>query len=66
MHVNANVNAKNSNFENSHNPNTIMRWYEDRSWGGDADADQRAIKRGMSDAGSYWNNKVKTIKKLWE
>lgn len=38
----------------STNSNPVMRWFENRSWGGDAAADQRAIQNGLNDSGSYW------------
>ena len=50
----------------STNSNPVMRWFENRSWGGDSAADQRAIQNGLNDSGSYWKAKWKSIKKLWE
>ncbi|MDW3193113.1 MAG: RHS repeat-associated core domain-containing protein [Cytophagales bacterium] len=47
----------------STNSNPIMRWFENRSWGGDSAADQRAIQNGLNDSGSYWENKKKSFKK---
>ena len=58
--------AKESNGEGSQNPNSIRRWFENRSWLGDSKEDQRAIQKGMQDAGSYWKYKINTIKKLWK
>jgi RHS repeat-associated protein len=46
--------------------NPFVRWYENRSWGGDAEADQRAIQNGLDDSGRYKDAKWKSIKKLWE
>ncbi|MDZ7935819.1 MAG: RHS repeat-associated core domain-containing protein [Emticicia sp.] len=67
MSVGSNLNAwwsaKQSNGQSSTNPNAIMKWFENRSWGGDSDADQRAIKRGAMDAGSYWSNKLKSLRR---
>ena len=65
-HVNAWWSAKESNGEGSHNPNAFMRWFENRSWTGDAAADQRAIQRGLNDSGSYWKSKKRSFNKLWK
>jgi RHS repeat-associated protein len=46
--------------------NPLKRWYENRSWGGDSEADQRAIQNGLNDSGGYGEAKWKSIKKLWE
>ena len=65
-HANAWWSAKESNGQRSQNPNSFLRWFENRSWGGDAKADQRAIQRGLNNSGSYWKAKKKSLKKLWE
>ncbi len=65
-HMNAWWSAKESNGQASTNSNPVMRWFENRSWGGDASADQRAIQNGLNDSGSYWKAKWKSTKKLWE
>ena len=65
-HANAWWSAKESNGQRSYNPNTVKRWIENRSWTGDAAADQRAIQNGLNDSGSYWTAKKRSIKKLWK
>ncbi len=65
-HANAWWSAKESNGERSYNPNTLKRWFEDRSWTGDSYADQRAIQNGLNDSGSYWTAKKRSIRKLWK
>jgi len=64
-HLNAWWSAKQSNGEGSQNPNSIYRWIENRSWGGDAAADQRAIQNGLNDSGSYFTSKVRSIKRFF-
>ena len=67
LYLSSNLNAwwsaKESNGQGSRNSNPMMRWLENRSWGGESQADQRAIFRGMSDAGSYWINKLKSLRR---
>ncbi|HTF82048.1 MAG TPA: RHS repeat-associated core domain-containing protein, partial [Cytophagales bacterium] len=65
-HVNAWWSAKESNGQASTRACPVLRWFENRSWGGDAAADQRAIQNGLNDSGSYWEAKWKSMKKLWE
>jgi len=66
-HMNAWWSAKTSNpGMASTNSNPIMRWFENRSWSGDAAADQRAIQNGLNDSGSYWKSKKKSIQKIWK
>lgn len=43
-----------------------VQWFENRSWGGDAAADQRAIQNGLNDSGSYWKYKWRTLKKIFQ
>jgi hypothetical protein len=63
-HMNAWWSAKLSNpGMASTNSNPVLRWFENRSWGGDSSADQRAIQNGLNDSGSYWENKVNSFKK---
>lgn len=62
-HMNAWWSAKESNGEGSQHSNSIVRWFQNRSWGGDSAGDQRTIKKGMQDAGSYWKYKKKSFKK---
>jgi hypothetical protein len=64
--LNAWWSAKQSNHNGSNSENPIIRWFENRSWGGDSSADQRAIQNGLNDSGSYWDAKFRTIKKLWK
>jgi hypothetical protein len=65
-HANAWWSAKESNGKRSQNPNAFKRWFENRSWGGDSSADQRAIQNGLNDSGSYWKAKKKSFRKLWK
>lgn len=55
-HFYAWLNGKASNGIVSHSNLPIIRWFENRSWGGDSVADQRAIQNGLNDSGSYWKN----------
>ncbi len=60
-HVFAFMYGKQTNGEESYHPNMFMRFIENRSWLGDSAADQRAIKNGINDSGSYWKNKKRTL-----
>ncbi|GJM64192.1 RHS repeat-associated core domain-containing protein [Persicobacter diffluens] len=63
-HINAWWSAKESNGRGSSNPNKFIRFFENRSWGGDSAGDQRAIQNGINDAGSYWEYKKRSFKKF--
>ncbi len=65
-HINAWYSAKESNGEGSQSSWGIVRAFENRSWGGDSAADQRAIKNGMNDAGGYWKHKKQTLRRQWD
>lgn len=63
-HINAWYSAKESNGEGSQSSWGIVKAFQNRSWGGDSAADQRAIQNGLNDSGSYLKAKSKSIKKL--
>ncbi|MFR3216459.1 MAG: polymorphic toxin type 44 domain-containing protein [Dysgonomonas mossii] len=65
-HANAWWSAKQSNGQGSQHSNSMIRWFQNRSWGGDSSGDQRAIKKGMRDAGSVWKNVWRVFKKNFE
>lgn len=66
-HLNAWWSAKTSNpGMASTNSNPVLRWFENRSWTGDATADQRAIQNGLNDSGTYMKSKKRTFENLWK
>ncbi|NHA06996.1 RHS repeat-associated core domain-containing protein [Mucilaginibacter sp. HC2] len=54
--------AKTSNGQGSTSRNSLIRWFENRTWTGDAVADQRAILKGYNDAGGYFKYKWRSVK----
>jgi RHS repeat-associated protein len=54
-HIHAWNSGKKENGQASDN------WFENKSWGGDSEGDQRAIIKGMKDAGDYWKYKKKSL-----
>ncbi|MGN8072347.1 DUF6443 domain-containing protein [Mucilaginibacter sp. 22184] len=60
--VNAWWSGKTSNGQGSTSRNSLIRWFENRTWTGDAVADQRAILKGYNDAGGYFKYKWRALK----
>jgi len=53
--------GKVDNGMGSKNPNRFVRFFDNLTWGGDSEDDQRAIIHGMKSAGGLWDNWKKTV-----
>jgi len=60
-HIHAWNSGKQENNQGSTNSNRFLRWFENKTWGGDSEGDQRAIIKGMKDAGDYWQYKKRSM-----